>query len=421
MKNTELIKLENILEYKGEFDKISPLSKEYYNAREAAKMFGCTMSQIKGYLNNYKQYFTESVEVVGTPGKQETRITPEGMFLLAILLDKKSTLAHQVANAVRDLIANKKDKQVKIEDVVKDIMIDSNSKPEEPKGLEELIKEKTKEEPKTKKTKSSKKTKAKEPKQLEMNLDDLLKKESKEDIKPNIKIERVVIKNGKVVQEDEIEVSKEDLKNKSKIEDVINKILKDRLETKEQSESKISKEEFIANIINKIATIKEEIKKEDECFCSHSIEKSNAKLLSLMNGLKENNAILDNYMDKCRILGLEELESAIMLQEAFMSEKNPDEVILNALYQKEKAELSRQRGVLKESIELLASEKFNGKIQDTYHYLSNELRFYMGMNMKKIRDKQKFARVNPTSYLDIIINENAYEYAMEIIATLLAE
>lgn len=419
MKNIELIKLENILEYKGEFDKICPLSKSYYNTRETAKIFSCTMSQVKGYLNNYKQYFTESVEVVGTPGKQETRITPEGMFLLAILLDKKSALAHQVTNAVRDLIANKKDKSVKIEDVVKDIMIDSDSKPQEPKGLEELVKEEVKEKPKTKKTKSSKKTK--EPKQLKMNLNDLLKEKSKEDVNPNIKIERVVIKNGKVVQEDEIEVSKEDLKDKSKIEDVINKILKDRLETEEKSESKVSKEEFIASIINKIAMIKEEIEKEDECFCSHRIAKSDTKLLSLMNGLKENNAILDSYMDKCRILGLEKLESAIMLQKAFITREDPNKIILNALYEKEKNELIRKRGVLKESIELLASEKFNGEIQDAYYYLSNELRFYMGINMKKIRDKQKFANIAPTSYLDIIINEKAYEYAMEIIATLLAE
>lgn len=372
MKNTELIKLENILEYKGEFDKISPLSKEYYNAREAAKIFGCTMSQIKGYLNNYKQHFTESVEVVGTPGKQETRITPEGMFLLAILLDKKSTLAHQVANAVRNLIANESTKQ--------------------------------------KETKE-------EPVQLEMDLD-------------KIKIEKLVVKNGKITKEEEIEVSKEDLKNESKIEDIINDLFnkektkeeqKETLDTNsnnEEDEKEKFRKDMLLHVINRIEQIKEKINEEDESLLESEINKA---LLKLSNRLYTNNTVLDSYMDKCRILGLEELESAIMLQEAFISEKDPDKIILNALYKKEKEEMIRKRGVLRESIELLASEKFNGEIKDTYHYLSNELRFYMGINMKKIRDKQKFARVNPTSYLDIIINENAYEHAMEIIATLLAE
>lgn len=406
MKNTELIKVNNLLNFKGELDKIKPLTQEQYTAREAAKFFGCTMSQIKGYINNYKQYFTKSVEVVGTPGKQETRISKEGMFLLAILLDKKSTVAGAVTNAVRELIANNKQEEIEI--------------PQEPvfEKTEQKVKEKAK---KKVEAEPKKETKKEEHEQLKMNLD-----------KPLVEVERVVMKNGKVEKEDSLKISQEELKNidslKEKLDKFFNNIKEEKKEVKENTETEdnsISKEEMLAKIVKNIAKIKKEIEKEVNCNVQSNTDESkeemNLRLLSMAYDLKEDNIILDNYMQKCLTLGFEELESAIMLQEAFVQDKNPDKVILNALYQKEKAELSRQRGVLKESIELLASEKFNGKIQDTYHYLSNELRFYMGMNMKKIRDKQKFANMTPTSYLDIIVNEKAFDYAMDIISTLLSE
>lgn len=313
MKNTELIKLKNILAYKGEFDKIHVLSKDIYTAREAAMMFGCTMSQIKGYLNNYKQYFIGHVEVVGTPGRQETRISKEGIFLLALLLDKRSDLAGKVANKVRESIANSE----KIETVQQEINIEK-------------------------------------------------------------------------VYEEKIE------------------------------KTATPKEEAILNILNAVIEAhdkKIESKKKKDL----DIDQINQNLLEHQKKLKIDNLTFDSYMTKCKILGLEELESAILMQEAFINDEDIDKKILNVLYAKAQKEFARKRGVLRESIQLLASEKFDGQIQEAYHFLSNELRFYLGIDMKKIREKHRDMNINPTSYLDLIISENGFDYAMDIISTLLAE
>ena len=368
MKNTELIKIKNLLDYKNELEKVKKLEQDAYTTKEAAVFFGCATTQIKGYLTNYKEYFKGLTELVKDKGQQKILISKDAMFLLAILLDKKSTTAKQVTNAVKELIANESAKKKPKKDIEEDV-------------------------------------------QLEMDLD-------------KVKIERLVIKNGKIAKEEGVEVSKKDLAKQDKIEDIIKALFDDKEEvneTNKEESTNVTEEELKRlqkEIKNRIEDIKQEIEEEEIDFL---VSTANRSLFKLINNLKTNNAVLNNYMDKCRILGLEELESSILLQEAFILEKDPDEVILNALYQKEKEELSRKRGVLRESIELLASEKFNGEIQDTYHYLSNELRFFIGMNMKKIRDKQRFANINPTSYLDMIIRENAFDYTMDVIHTLLAE
>lgn len=311
MKNTELIKVKNILAYKGEFDKVCILSKDIYTAREAAMMFGCTMAQIKGYLNNYKQYFEGYVEVVGTPGRQETRINKEGIFLLALLLDKRSSLAGKVANRVRESIANS---------------------------------------------------------------------EKIEAVQQKIDIEKV---------------------HEEKIE-----------------KDTTPKEKAILNILNAVIEAKEqETKKKKDL----DIDQVNQKLLEHHKKLKIDNLIFDSYITKCKILGLEEIESAILIQESFVNDEDIDKKILNVLYAKAQKEFARKRGVLRESIQLLASEKFDGQAQEAYHFLSNELRFYLGIDMRKIREKHKDMNINPTSYLDLIISENGYDYAMDIISTLLSE
>lgn len=379
MKNTELIKLDNILKFKGELTKVAPLEQSYYNTREAAKFYGCAYSQVKGYLSNYKQYFEGYVEVIGEPGKQTTRISETGMFLLAILLCNKSSLAKEITNNVRELVLLEK----------------------------KIVESKAKKETKNKAKKTVKKE---QPEQLKMDLGKEIEEVKEEPKKKTVKIEKVVIKNGEVTEEEQIEMPLEKLNTRDALEEMFNKFTK---------ENKVSKEDMIVNILRKIAKIKADIEREDSCL--NKITNKNMQLVELINELKITNAIADNYLDKCRILGLEELESAILVQESLVYDKDIDAQILNALYNKAKEEISRKRGVLRESIELLASEKFNGEIQDTYHFLSNELRFCMGINMKKIREKQRFAGINPTSYLDMIVNENAFDDAMNIISTLLAE
>ena len=361
MKNTEMIKLENILTFKGEFDKVHKLE-DVYNARQASKLFGCTMSQVKGYLNNYKQYFEGHVKVVGTPGKQETLIDKEGMFLLAILLDNKSELARKVANRVRNLIANP----------VKEIK------------------------------KAKKEIKKEEPQQLEMNLEELLKHLAESPSKAT-----------KVEEEIKIE------SDKPKTEKAQDKKVQEKKQPTQEDMQKelneISSKLLVIDLIKDICEMKAEL--EQKVY----VEETKLNMLDLTTNLKENNMILSSYLEKCTMLGLEELESAIILQESFVNDKDPDKEILNALYKQAKAETARKRGVLKESIELLASEKFNGQVQDAYYYLSNELRFCMGVNMKKIRIAQKHNNVSPSSYLDMIIEFNGFDFAMDIITTLLSE
>lgn len=371
MKNTELVKLKGIMKYKEELNKVKPLTQDIYTVAEAAKYFSCAKSQIKGYHTNYKEVFGDTITVEGTQGKQRTLISKDGMFLMSILLSKKSKVAEEAFNRVKELVFNK-------EENAEQISMDEIASTKEKIATDNIL-----------------------------NFSDLKAKKEKK-------------KKEELVEITEIELTEEGPRAVTK------KITREELE-KRNEESKKRLASFFENIFSNIQENEEEgyYEEDEECDCPDCLEnelnkyihKSNLERLSLKHTLDGQITVTKSYKEICSILGIDDLTASIMIQKYILdTEKDIDMMILNHLVEQKIEEKERKEGSLYYSMELLTIEKFNENKEDAYIHLVNELKYIIGRDLSMYVIEHEYERL-----ISKIVKLNAYEDAQKVIFTLLSE
>lgn len=383
MKNTELVKVEGILNYKEELDKVKKLTRKEYTVKEAAEYFNCTKSQIKGYHTNYRDLFGDLIRVEGVNGKQRTIISQDAMFLLAILLNKKTKVSEKT---FKNVLARVVGQQMSMDE-----------------------------------TAATKETEKKTNKDNVIDFEDLKKKiESKSETDmPSIKIKMIPL--NKLTKEKldamakDAQVKLDNMKYIPKeIKDMLNSALQDSVERIEKG---INLEEKLNNIINELDET------DDSCRCEECLEQEFNEMaheaaitrLELEANLDCQVAYVARYKEICSLLGVDDLEASIMIQRSIVKGHDIDKDILFHLIDEKSMEIRKKMGIIKQSVELLAEEKCDS-IKEAYMLLVQELRYTLGKDLTELVTKKEYDEITKT----IIINKE-FENVMAIIHNYLAQ
>jgi hypothetical protein len=133
-----------------------------------------------------------------------------------------------------------------------------------------------------------------------------------------------------------------------------------------------------------------------------------------------------DLMDSCKLYGIPKTRAALLIQEAKMTEGDPNIAILNTLREKEKLELKKKRDRITRRVEFMAqfitpTEEETNEFEAAWHALANALQYVTGRNMYAIRRRQEKAGKPKTSYLDFIAEDDAYDDAEKVINKILKE
>lgn len=369
MKNTELVKVKNILKHKGILNEVKELAEDKYTIKEAAKYFACATSQVKGYLTNYKDVFGDNIqkEIPVGKAKEVLTINKDGMFLLAILLGKKSKVAEEVFNKVNELVEKDSDvQQITMDEVASAV-------------------------------------------------------EKEKKIKTDNVIDFNDLKERKANKEEMVEVPELELTPEG-IKVVMKKITKKELERR-HAESKEKINELFESILEDIREYEED--EEDVCNCPDCLEEEinehihqvNLEKIHLKHTLDAQLLITSRYKEICELLDIDDLTSSIMIQQFVLNnDYNIDEMILDHLVKRKEEENEKKVGSLYHSIELLAIEKFDENKEDAYLHLVNELKYIIGRDLSAYINERCYDRL-----LKKLVKLNAYEDAQKVIFTLLSE
>lgn len=379
MKNTELVQVKGILNYKNELDKVKKLEQETYTYREAAEYFRCASSQVSGYCHNYKDLFEGHITLDETGSRKIAKLDKDAMFLLALLLNKKSPVSKVVFENVLNLIINKD--QITLDEVAA------------------TVKEKAYE--KEEKEVSSKTNNV-------INIEDLRKAKENNETVTCLKVK--ITPEGTEITP--VELSKKEAekikKNKSN-------------KTDEEMPEKLK--DLLSGIASKIAGTLTGIE-EDSCRCPECLEQelleacheADMEKLLVQSTLETEVIITREYMAKCELLGIDKLDAAIMVQTSVLNgDMNIDSKILNYLIDEKKAKIDKDMGVIKESIKLLAQEKFND-LKEAYIIFAQEMRYELGQDLTKLAMEEKYDEL-----IKIIVVNDKFCSAMNIIHTYLSE
>lgn len=378
MKNTELVQVKNIMDYKEELNKVKKLTKDKYTVAEAAEYFGCTKSQIKGYHTNYRDIFEGKVTVEGDTGRQKTIINKDGMYLMAILLNKRSRVAQKLFDNVLALIEGQK--QLSIDEAAATTA--------------------TEEEKQTSDINNDKEMKVKSKKENVITFEDLKKKKSKND--------------------DAIECLKFELTEFGpKIEKV--KMSKKEVEKELPKELKRIFDEIDKELSKSLNKTNNDLR---DCKCPECLEQelleccheADMQKLLAESTLDMEVILTERYMKKCEILGVDRLEAAIMIQSSIVDgEVNIDSKILDYLVNEKTLEIEKKTSVLKLSIELLAEEKCES-IEEAFTLFAQEMRYVTGERLERyLKDK------NYDKLLRRVVVNNEFDYALNVIREYLAQ
>ena len=367
MKNTELIKVEGILKYEGELNKVKLLEQDKYTVKEAAEYFGCASSQVKGYITNYKDVLGDNVykEIPKDKKKEVIMINKTGMFLLALLLGKRSRISEKLFNVVHDLVEKETSKCEQI-------------------TMKEIAS-----------TKESKKV---------VSLEELKEKKAKQE--------------EEMIEVPELEMTEDGPKF------VIKKITKKEYEDR-QTEAKEKISQIFDEIFSELEEDEDEFDEEESCTCAECLEEelnlaiheSNMMKLRARTTLDMQLRITKSYKEICEVLGMDELESSILIQDYITNgDEDIDRAILNHLVNEKLLIEEKQVGSLNYSMNLLAIEKFDESEEDAYLHLANEMKYVIGKDLTDLVVKRNYKEV-----LTTIVRLKAFEEAQAVIFTLISE
>lgn len=367
MKNTELIKVEGILKYEGELNKVKLLEQDKYTVKEAAEYFGCASSQVKGYITNYKDVLGDNVykEIPKDKKKEVIMINKTGMFLLALLLGKRSRISEKLFNVVHDLVEKETSKCEQI-------------------TMKEIAS-----------TKESKKV---------VSLEELKEKKAKQE--------------EEMIEVPELEMTEDGPKF------VFKSITKKEYEDR-QAEAKEKISQIFDEIFSELEEDEDEFDEEESCTCAECLEEelnlaiheSNMMKLRARTTLDMQLRITKSYKEICEVLGMDELESSILIQDYITNgDEDIDRAILNHLVNEKLLIEEKQVGSLNYSMNLLAIEKFDESEEDAYLHLANEMKYVIGKDLTDLVVKRNYKEV-----LTTIVRLKAFEEAQAVIFTLISE
>lgn len=387
MKNSELAQVKGIMKYKEELNKIKPLTQDTYTVAEAAEYFRCAKSQIKGYHNSYRDIFGDTIIVEGEKGKQKTIISKDGMFLMAILLSKKSSLAKELFDRVLSLLFG--EEQVTLEETAATVELEEEPIKANKIRTDNLIKfEDIK--------------KAKEDNELVECLKVEIGPEGI-DVSP---IKMTKKEADKLVSETESELGQND-SFEDMLDALANKIVNDIFGSEEDDEE----------LEDEVDTLK-------SCNCKNCLdEKFDEACHDAKLTLLKTNAVLDmqklttkRYLEICDLLGVDKFEASIMIQNFIVNpNKDIDVEILNYLTDRKIMKRHKEIGIIEESIKLLSEEKYDN-LEEAYLVLAQEMRYVLGQDL---RDSIRSGNYNILA--EAIVNMDEFDKAMIIINQILID
>ena len=181
-------------------------------------------------------------------------------------------------------------------------------------------------------------------------------------------------------------------------------------ESKEVKEINNKNNEVVPVIdnIQKEINIKEiELKKDNE-----QEDKSNNEINIITEKIKT--IQIEYGLIKCKLYGIEDHKAKCIVQNAIMNNLNIDETILKELKNEYQKNIIDKKNLTREKIEYAGSNYFKD-IASAYHHVAEQLKFRMGINIEKERAKYKNNNKIMPTYLDIIVQNNAFDCVDKIL------
>jgi hypothetical protein len=137
-------------------------------------------------------------------------------------------------------------------------------------------------------------------------------------------------------------------------------------------------------------------------------------------------AEVKNLLLECRALGIPKYKASVLLMEAKMKNADPTILIYAEIKAKEKLEIEKARGRIRERVTYIAKTFLSDDFEEAWHLLAQEMRYEIGVDMygarrraEAKREKAKDAGVKPLpevpSYLDLIADNRAHKAAEKVL------
>jgi hypothetical protein len=180
----------------------------------------------------------------------------------------------------------------------------------------------------------------------------------------------------------------------------------------------------------KTAAADETIKK--ATMTKEELKEHNAKkLLNKQHREKSKLVKIQATIDRCTLYGIPKEEASFLVQKALAEGVKVETVILGQVEKNKELAVNVNRGIVREKIDYVANNCYDGDYEIVYHLMSEKMRFEIGFNMRAHRSRLKAAnekrvakgekKLDVPSYLDIIVEYNAFASADKVINALIDE
>lgn len=136
-------------------------------------------------------------------------------------------------------------------------------------------------------------------------------------------------------------------------------------------------------------------------------------------------------IDRCTMYGISKEEASFLVQKALAEGVKVETVILTEVEKKKELAKIVSRGIVREKIVYVAKNFYDNDYEMVYHMMSEKMRYEIGFNMRHHRERLKAAnekrmekgerKFDVPSYLDIIVEYNAYDKAGIVLQELMDE
>jgi hypothetical protein len=156
-----------------------------------------------------------------------------------------------------------------------------------------------------------------------------------------------------------------------------------------------------------------------------TIESLNLKLLRKQFREEKKLVEIQSAVEKCIAFGMTQKEASYLIQSAIVNKENIQVAILNKVKTDQDKTVEINRGIVREKIAYVAKHYFDDDYEMVYHIMSEKMRYKIGFNMRAHRDRLKKKHGNSSSkvpsYLDLIVEFNAYDLADNAIKEIMDE
>jgi hypothetical protein len=191
------------------------------------------------------------------------------------------------------------------------------------------------------------------------------------------------------------------------------------------TESKVAEKvrDYLLNLEDKVTVEQKEEAIEE--VTEKTIESLNLKLLRKQFREEKKLVEIQSAVEKCIAFGMTQKEASYLIQSAIVNKENIQVAILNKVKTDQDKTVEINRGIVREKIAYVAKHYFDDDYEMVYHTMSEKMRYKIGFNMRAHRDRLKKKHGNSSSkvpsYLDLIVEFNAYDLADNAIKEIMDE